>query len=524
MARSGLGRRRRGRMSPAAILTLTGILAIASFMCVSFGAMFVELNSMGLGIDRAGTALGLIFAAAVAGLLVFDVHYAIAALLLGSDLTLLIRAPLSPGQILLIKLIDSLPRTSAMITVLAIPAVVAFSWSHPLPLWGWALVPIQLVALWALPLGLGLCGALLLIRLVPVRRARDVLALLSTLVVLVLWLLNAFVLPRAVETDAATVEHLRAWLMPRPESTWISPPHWAGSAIAAAARGDAARALGWTGWLVLGTLVSFGLAAMVTRRYLDEALARVSIDPRLVRGGSRPVSPARFHRGWRPLLLKDARLLIRDWTVLGDVLIGALLWGLLPLVFRSFQAFEPQLLMRATLLTLTIGLGFEVGTRAVPSERSGLAWSRLAPIPLSRWHLLKLVSGLAVSLPILIAATLVLAFTLRPPAPMLLESFGTGLSSLVVALSAGLWVGWRFGDPTWTHPRAMLTFAGRIVSGVMLIVLAGMWFAILGVADVVRAQLPPGAFLWGPPALALMLAAVALGRAIRRASRYEWMR
>ena len=524
MARSGLPRRRRTGASPAALLTLTGILAIGSFMCLSFGAMFVELNSMGLGIDRAGTALGLIFAAAVTGLLVFDIHYAIAALLFGSDLTLLMRAPLGPGQILLIKLIDSLPRTTAMIVVLAFPAVVAFSWSHPLPLWGWALVPIQLAALWAVPLGLGLCGALLLIRLVPARRARDVLALLSTLVVLVLWLLNAFVLPRAVETDAATAERLREWLMPRPESTWISPPHWAGSAIAAAARGDAAQALGWTGWLVLGTLASFGLASVVTRRYLDEALARVSIDTRLLRGARRPVSPAPFAGGWKPLLLKDARLLIRDWTVLGDVLIGALLWALLPLVFRSFQTFEPHVLMRATLVTLTIGLGFEVGTRSVPSERSGLAWSRLAPIPLSRWHLLKLVSGLAVSLPFLIAATLVLALTLRPPASMLLESFGTGLSSLMVALSVGLWVGWRFGDPAWTHPRAMLTLAGRIVSGVLLIVLAGMWFVILGVADTVRPQLPPGVFLWGPPALALLLSVVAVGRAIRRASRFEWTR
>ena len=525
MARNLLLRRhgrRGGAANPRALLAAVGVLVVGGFMCLSFGAMFVELNTIGLGIEQAGMALALILAAAAAGLLVFDLHYAIAALLFDSDLPLLIRSPLTPGQILLIKLLDSLPRTAAMVLVLALPAAIAFSWSHPLPAWGWALVPLQLAALWAIPLGLGLCGALLLIRVVPARRARDVLALLSTAVVLILWLVNAFVLPRALETDAATADRLGRLLTPRPGATWVSPPHWAGSALVAAADHDLPRALLWTWWLALGSVVSFGLAAAVTRAHLDEALARVSLDAKLVRGASRSSTPARFAGGWRPLLFKDARLFMRDWTVLGDVLIGALLWTLLPLIFRPFQSFEPQVLMRAMLVTLTIGLGFEVGTRAVPFERRALAWSLLAPVSLLRWNLLKLLSGLAISLPFLILATVTGGFALRTPGLQMIESFGAGLSSLILALSAGLWVGWCFGDPGWSNPRAMLTLAGRILSGVLLTALAGLWLVGLTLADGARAHLPPGTFLWGPPLLALVLATPLVALAVRHASRFEW--
>ena len=117
--------------------------------------------------------------------------------------------------------------------MLALPAAIAFSLSRPLPPWGWLLLPLQLAALWAVPLGLGACGALLLVRWVPPRRARDVLALLSSLILIALWLVNSFLLPRLAGEGGGMAERLAAALSPAPWRVAISPPHWAARAVAA---------------------------------------------------------------------------------------------------------------------------------------------------------------------------------------------------------------------------------------------------------------------------------------------------
>jgi hypothetical protein len=514
--------RRGGGASRQTVVAGLAVGALGAFMFLSFGALFIELDTLGMGTARAGMALALVFVAAVSGLLVFDLHYAVSSLLFDSDLALLVRAPLSPGQILLLKLVDSLPRTTAMIFVLALPAVMAFSWSHPLPPWGWLLLPLQLAGLWAVPLGLGLCGALLLLRMAPARRARDVLTLLSTLVVVALWAVNAFVLPQALGGDESVANRLMRILEPHSWTITVSPPHWAGSALAAAADGDLPRALGWTALLILVGLLSLGVASVVTRALLDEAMARVAVDPAGLRHGARPRSRARFAPGWRALLLKDARLFMRDWTVLGDVITGALLWTLLPLVVRPLHAFSSELVVRVMVITLTIGLGFEVGTRAVPFERDGLAWCLLAPVRPWRWSLAKLASGLVISLPFLAAAALVGGVALGIDARRIAESWVVGASSLVLALGVGLWTGWAFGDLRWTNPRAMLTLPGRILSGLLLGLLAGMWLVVLAIGEIARDHLPPGAFLWGPPLVAVLLTAPMVALAVRRMKRFEW--
>ncbi len=508
---------------PARPRVLIGMVLAAAFAVFVFGsvaALFVELDAIGLGLAQAGAALALVFAAAAAGLLVFDLHYAVSALLLDSDLELLRRAPLPPGSLLLLKLADSLPRTSGLVAVLALPAALAFSLSHPLPAWAWLLLPLQLAALWAVPLGAGLCGALLLVRLVPARRAREALALLSTLFVVLLWLANSFLMPRMAGSDGEIAERLAAALDPAPWMIALSPPHWAGVAIAAAAAGDAVEALRRTLALVLAGAVSLGLAASAARAWLDEALARVTVDAGMKR---RPRPRARPASGLAALLVKDARLFVRDWTVLGDVITAALLWTLLPLVAAPLhQAPAPQL-ARAMLIALAVGLGYEVGARAVPFERAALPWCGVAPVPPLRWNLAKLAGGAALSLPLLAIA----AAAVRAALPLgwmeWEEALTAALSALVMALTLGLWTGWAFGDPRWTNPRAMLTLTGRVVASALLIAQAAMWLVMLALADHFRAALPPGIHSWGPPLLAAGLVAPLLQLAERRMRRYEWV-
>src|SRR5207237_295420 len=186
-------------------------------------------------------ALALFFAASVAALWIADLHHVVTSLLLDSDLELLLRAPLSRLQLLLLKLVDSVPRTVPAVLVVALPVGIAFGRAYGAPLWGWLLLPLQLAALWATPIGLGVAGGLL-------------------------------------------------------------------------------------------------LAAGASHAWLEEALARVAGTTRSPRGATGGRLPATASRA---MILKDARLLLRDWPVLADVVMAALLWTVLPLVLTPIRRGPP---------------------------------------------------------------------------------------------------------------------------------------------------------------------------------------
>jgi hypothetical protein len=94
------------------------------------------------------------------------------------------------------------------------------------------------------------------------------------------------------------------------------------------------------------------------------------------------------------------------------------------------------------------------------------------------------------------------------------------LAALVLALPLGLWTGARFGDPKWIHPRAMLTFAGRLTASALLLVQAGAWFAV---SEGLRSLgVPPALRILAVFAIAGILALAPLRAAAMRLARAEW--
>jgi putative ABC exporter len=479
-------------------LAIFGPLALGTFFFWAAGQLFTEVDALGLEVEHAGAALALVFMSAVAALWIADLHHVVTSLLLDSDLELLLRAPLTRTQLLLLKLADSVPRTTPAILVIALPFAVAFGVIYRAPVWAWALLPLQLAALWATPIGLGVTGGLLLGRVIPSRRARETLALFSTLTLMALWLGNAVLMPRLANMS----QHgLRAVLTPPLWLIATSPPHWAARAMVAAARGEPAEALGWTAVLLLAGAGSLALAAGAAQAWLAEALARSSSDPRAKRarsGGRLPETAG------RALVVKDARLLLRDWPVLADVVTASVLWTALPLLFPPIRQGPALLTGRTMLVAMAVALGYEVGCRSVPFERAGLAWSRLAPIAPRRWNAIKLAGATVISLPLLLVAAAAIRVALPLHWGEWFALLSAGLSALFLALVVGLWTGWTFAEASWTNPRAMLSLTGRWVATILLLLQGAMWLAALAILDLMAGVAPAGVLWWGPPAAAAL--------------------
>jgi hypothetical protein len=493
----------------------TGVmLLLAVLFGTGLSALFGSLAAGGAGPADTVPILAVVLTAALTGMLVFDVHHAVASMLLDPDLEWLRRAPLRARAMFGVKLFDSLPRTGALLVVLALPAMLSWADRYPVPAWTFVLWPVWLAALWAIPMGLGTALGMLLLKLVPVHAARPVLGLLSTLTLVLLWMANSFLLPQIVEQGESLAASLEGSGAIAPWLAAISPGHGIALSMSDAATGEARGALIGTLWLGTLGILSLALAALsasVTFGALQGALAAptgLGRKGRGVSGRRTRRTPAHGPAGvTRAVIVRDLRLFLRDWTVLGDILTAALLWTLLPVLSTRLLTTTPALMVRAMLVALTVGLGYEIAARAVPFERRAIVWARLAPVSPGGWIRAKWLATAVIALPVFLIVTLILAWLVPISATEWVGTLSTGLSALAVALSLGLLTGLYFGDPDWTNPRAMLTVTGRIVATGLLLAQAIGWLTWSALGWL-HPQLIGNTMIWVPPVIAT---AVVLG-------------
>jgi hypothetical protein len=464
-------------------LLVAGAFAFVSTLAL--GGLFGRMALTHVSAADAAAVLGLALTAAFAGLAVFDLQQAVSALVLDSDLTLLRAAPIGPRALATLKLFDALPPTGLLTLVLVGPAVLAFARAYPLPVWIWLPLPIAILALWLIPMALGMSVALPLIRSVPARLARESLAVLATGALVLLWVTQAFVLPRAIERSgdfaAPLVALARAWST---IGVWL-PPFWLSRVLGDAASGATASAAAPLLGLVALAAGSLGLYLAIATRQIERAqepFASASGATHTRRTSDR-IEPARGVV--RALIARDARLIRREWPVLVDVVVACVLWVIVPLAAMPLnRGLGP--LAGPMLTTLAVGLGYEVGGRSVPFERRSLAWIALAPIRPGRWLVAKMAGAALFSLPILLVAAVCVAIGLRPAPATFAAALLITLSALVASLALGVWTGIRYGDPEWVSPRAMLALRGRLIAGLALILQIGLWLVLLWLAA------PPG--------------------------------
>jgi hypothetical protein len=498
---------------------LAGLFAAGVYL--SLDLFFTPACRPGGDPRAAAGLLALVFDAVLAGVLVLDLHFALSALFFDSDLDLLRAAPLPPGKLFATKLLDSAAYTPTLLLALGLPAAAAFLRAAAAPWWAWALLLPVILGLWLLAVGPGACGALLLARHLAPRRLRELLSLMGTLLLAGVWLANGVLGPRLAQPGMDLLGALRAADSPPAIALALSPGHWAARALAAAAGGHLVTALAWTAALAAAATLVLGVGLRLAASSLDAALASARLAPSRLgrRPHGRTLEPVTGVL--RAVVRKDARLVARDWSLLGDVLVAALVWSALPLVGAPLIPGPRAAVMTAALVVLAGGLGYEVAARAVPLERSGFALLIGAPHHPARWLVAKLAGSSALAGAVYAAAGVSLALGLRVPAPVAWRAAGWGALALTTALCGGLALGTRFADFGWTNPRAMLVAGGRGLAALGLVLQAVLW---LGLAwpYAGRQAAPLGSWPLGA-AIAAALCAVMLAAAGRRLRRAEWL-
>ena len=448
------GRLRRGAVGIVISLLVAGTFA-ATFL-ILFGA----LEAAGAPAEARVRVLGWAFTFAFVLLSLGDLLTVVSAAATAPDLERLLAAPLRPRELLLLKFQETLTRTLGPVVAIALPAALCFTAANAGVNLGALLV--ALATLWVVPLALGTALAIPLLRVAPAARVRESVAVLATLAFLGGWLANTFWMPRLL-VGADIAARLRA-IPPLPP--W-SPATWAADAMARTGE----RGLEAIAACIAASLVSLALAFGVAERLLARLQPGAATAPGMtVRGSSRR---ARTLAG--AFLRRDLSLFSRDWPVLLDLAARLLLWTLLPLAVLPLTPMPPAELVRDMLVTLTLSLGNDIGTRALPLERHSLAWARLSPVGVPRWVLRRALGVAALGVAILLAGALVAGAALRLSPLEILDAFAFALPAAATALGFGLLLGALVGDPEWRDPRAMLGPGGRTVSAVVMLTQGAMW-------------------------------------------------
>ncbi|MDZ7373451.1 MAG: hypothetical protein ONB23_05715 [candidate division KSB1 bacterium] len=388
------------------------------------------------------------------------------------------------------------------------------------------------------PLGLGLAFLFVILisnlgawvsfaigRILPPRRAREILSALTGLVFLVSWiglqgLRNRMVPSGAPGTGPDRVvglfgkdEILRSWALP---STWFAQAWWKLSS------GDLLGGLAWLSAIaVISVLVhegtarladslwagGFGEAGTLRRKKLTETL------------------PAPKIRGrFREFLTREAVLLVRDYHQLMRVIVLAVVAIAIPAVARTGgeESGAPwQALLMPLFLVAVAGVQF--AALLIPLEGRAFWLIRVGPgairnIVLAKW----LIGGMATGL-VLAAAVSVAAFTSHVGPTVLWALPGCFLVA-VAATAVGLLIGAYFGQFDWDHPRrALRSPAGFLMMGGALALAVGIVGPVAVVAKLVRTQGFAIFLVADLVALAeALLAALAVAPAIRRLQKLEW--
>ena len=500
------------------------VLWVQEGLGAAFG--FAALRGLSPGY-RLDPILSAIFAGYTVFLLFSATVFTLNALLLHSDLDLLVAAPWPPEAVIAAKVLSQLLTLFGGTLLLILPGLVVgpFALGHPA-----AIVPlVAVVAVYpALPV-MGVTALLLtIVRFVPPERAREAITALSLLVAFGVSAAN-FLLSPALRRAAGSSPSL-----PPPqlaESPWF-PFAWAGRAAGAALAGNWAETLLWGGLLMLVAAAVFSVGAGIGGRlYVSGWVMGTAPHRRRIARRRRSRGVPGLGLAVAALVAKDWRLRRRDMALLVQLVAPAAflmafgllrarsLLGLLSTLpagpVRALGALSPALF-------LLMLVSQPLSVNAVSLEGKALWIWRASPTSAGRLLEAKCWAAALPTAAIGLAGGVVLEALARPGwawaagAIVILVIVAIGMSVVLVAIGA-LWP--RFD---WTDARRMVHPVTSILSLLAeLVLLGGTGLVLAGFLLIAWLFHLPVAILWlvGILASATLVAGLAAGAMVAAAER-----
>lgn len=469
-----------------------GVFAV----CLYFLQMFQRVELFGPLLVRKALSMLLL---SFSGLLLFsNVVTALSSYFLAEDMQLVQSLPISSRRLFYFRFIDTIASSSWMVLIFGLPVLLAWGVVHG---GGPAFFAVALLGLGAYtvpPAAIGVSLASLLVRGVSARRLRDLLTLLSGLLLIGLLLLIRSLKPEQL-VDAQSFETLADFIaaVRAPDAAFLPSTWLVDACLYALGQGEG------RGPLSLALLFFSGPALVPIARWItapgwfeawtkaQEAPRRTASRARWVTGGI-DAATRLFPEPFRTVLRKDARIFLREpgqWTQ------GMLLLGLVVIYLYSVRALPlGQMPIRRTVLGnvvafLNVGVAGSVLAAlavrfhfiAVSQEGRAFWLLQSSPIGARRYLLSKFVIALVPT--IFVGEVLVLSTN----ALLQVEAFYGWIAGTTIALLAVGLCGLAIGLGA-QYPNFKADSAARLASGpgaILFMVLALCYVAAVIVIEAV---------------------------------------
>jgi ABC-2 type transport system permease protein len=245
---------------------------------------------------------------------------ALSTFFLSEDLNLILCHPVSCEQVYYARLTETLVYSSWMVLLFALPVFLAYGWVYGAPWKFYGVLLGALIPFLVIPAALGGMFAMILVNVFPARRTKDILFLLSILLVVGLYFLFRFLQPERLtnpDSFAGMVEYMTALNAP----SWpFLPSVWLTEAVTpylqkADSHAGFYLSCLWSTAAAMGVIGSWvGQALFLTGWTKSQEarrayLARVPVFARILETLGRPLRVQA-----RAMVIKDGKTFFRDTT------------------------------------------------------------------------------------------------------------------------------------------------------------------------------------------------------------------
>ena len=322
-ARNRARRRERGDVARGAMFGSIGLAVATALFGITFWLSWQLLDYEELGEYLVRLGLSWLFLTFLSFLLFSSIVTALSTFFLSEDLRLLLAVPVPQASLFYSRYSRTAGQASWMVVAFMLPVLFALGLARCAPASYYAGMLLTLVPFVLIPTALGAVVTLVLVNAFPARRARDILMLMGLLFAVALVVVLRLLRPERLLSVDALPDVTAFFASLESPVTPLLPSFWAGEALFAALQGR------FDG-LHMGALWTTALAFTVLARAAYDRLyfpgwskaqeARKTRFTRLA-GLERLVHSSPLSLPRRTLLLKDARVFLRDTTQWSQLLL-----------------------------------------------------------------------------------------------------------------------------------------------------------------------------------------------------------
>ena len=426
--------------------------------------------------------LGFFIFLLVSGITV-SIHY----LFVSSDLPLLMTSPVSNNTIFTFKLIEAIFANSAFFFFMGFPIFIVYGLVMQA---GWYYYPLMLMnalAFLAIPVSLSFLGALVIIRIIPPARAREIMAVFLGIVSLGIWLILQLVRASSFNQNSQDfnpqniealqqISHVKLFNM--------LPSTLAAQALKGFASSDMKLiALTFVPLLVLTTCIWF-LCAHLTRNAFKRGF--ISSEQSLTLKRKKKLQSKKIissssvsYRSpgmYGAIFVRDFKLLTRDTRQLMNIVMFAAMMVILPLLQKPEQ-FDSEFSLYFPYIFLIIFAALiagQISSRLIPLEGKSFWITKLSPQPSSRILFEKFILGFTTSTVLAWIAVIIIGMYFHHPLRLMVLAIVASMSFSGVLSSIGLLLATRFARFDWEHPKRMLSSAGGLLLSLASLIIVGV--------------------------------------------------